>query len=653
MQNRLNNWLLATPWCIFLLGFCIQTTAANGVPSRQGLKATDDAEIQYSLEFDQASAHYLQVSMTCQVQADQTEIMMPSWTPGSYLMREYARFVDHESAMGDDKKSRKVTKSRKNRWTVNSQDTKTITFSYRLYCHELSVRTNWVDADLAVLNGAATFVVPVDRLTQSISVKVNLPRSWPRSVCALPESETTPHTYLAANYDQLVDSPIFCGDCHIFPFKVGGVNHYLVNLGDDESWDGQKAVGDLKKMVAQHHKFWGVIPYQEYYFMNVVLGGGGGLEHDNCTMIMSSRWTCSSPKSYTSWLTLCSHEFFHAWNVRRLRPEALNQYDYENEVYLRQLWIAEGITSYYEKIAVVRAGLISESDLLQNLSSDIRSTQSTPGNTVQSLSDSSFDTWIKFYRPHENSRNTSVSYYSRGAVAAFVLDAEIRSLTKNEKSLDDVMVAMYQNHLEAGYSSQQFRDQCTAVAGTDMNPWFEKYVDLPNEFDYESALNHFGLQFDHTKKPDAETNITLGARVGDTDGRATVASITPGSPAFLAGLNLNDEIIAVESRRISSNSLTKELEQFKAGDIVELLTARRGKLRVAKIQLASQKSETWNLNKRKQSTDLQKQNLKLWLNTEGPKGDEAASETENETQTVEESEKSTEKSSDDDDGSNS
>lgn len=221
MQNRLSFWLLALFSLSLLVWNPAQATAAPGNPSPVAIvPAAEDADIKYSLDFADASAHYVQVSMTCNVQADQTEIMMPTWTPGSYLMREYARFVDHESAVGDDKKPRTVTKSRKNRWTIDTKDTKSITFTYQLYCHELSVRTNWVEADLAVLNGAATFVVPVDRLDQSIAVQVNLPASWPRSVCALPESETTPHTYLASNFDQLVDSPIFCGDCHVYPFKV-------------------------------------------------------------------------------------------------------------------------------------------------------------------------------------------------------------------------------------------------------------------------------------------------------------------------------------------------------------------------------------------------------------------------------------------------
>lgn len=572
--------------------------------------------LRYSLSFPDASAHYVNVTLKCDASADETELMMPTWTPGSYLMREYARFVENVLAVDEEGESLPIVKTRKNRWTVTSPKGKPFYLSYRVYCHELSVRTNWVEHDLAVLNGAATFLVPVDRLMSPITLSVNLPKQWPRSVCALPEQESSPHTYLAKNFDELVDSPLLCGDCHVFPFQVSGKNHYLVNLGDDESWDSQRAVSDLKKIVAEHHQFWGEVPYNEYYFLNVVLTGGGGLEHDNCTLIMSNRWTCSSYRSYKNWLSLCSHEFFHTWNVRRLRPQALAEYDYENEVYLRQLWIAEGITSYYENLLVARAGILSDNEMLRKLSEEIRDTEMTPGNTQQSLSDSSFDSWIKFYRPHENSRNTTVSYYTRGSIAAFLLDAEIRSRSKNQRSLDDVMVKMYQTYLQGGYTSAQFQAVCSEVAGADLSEWFNTYIERPTRFDYDTACQVFGLTLTGEAMSDSANDVTIGASITDKDGRATITSILATSAAAKAGLNLDDEVIAIEKRRVSSGTFERELEEFEVDDIVEILTARRGKLRAVKVRLEPRKMDYWQLSEDDDPTKTQTKNFARWMGEE-------------------------------------
>lgn len=567
-------------------------------------------DIHYQVTFPDAKAHYCEVQLTVDHPPAEMELMMPTWTPGSYLIREYARFIDQEKATnadGEEIPSQKVTK---NRWKLTCGETEKVSFSYRLYCHELSVRTNWIDDELAVLNGAATFLVPVDRVEEKLDVKIVLPKNWPSSVCVLTESEEQPHLYLAENFHQLVDSPILCGDCHIHPFDVGGVPHALVNLGDDELWNAQQATNDLKKLVSAHHQFWGNIPYKKYLFLNIVRGGGGGLEHDNCTMIMSNRYTCRSDRSYKSWLTLASHEFFHTWNVRRLRPEVLTQYDYENEVYLRQLWIAEGITSYYENILAARAGLLNKNDLLSNLSKDIGSIESTPGNKVQSLSDSSFDTWIKFYRPHENSRNTTISYYSRGAVAAFMLDLHIRKATNNEKSLDDVMRAMYEAHVPSGYSSQQFRQTCSEIAGEDLSSWFEKHIDQPGDFDYPNCIDFLGLEFEPSR---SGKELGIGASFSDSAGKTTVRSVAVGSPAHQAGLDTGDEIIALSDVRIDAAGFAREIKEMNEGDIIQLLIARRGKLKSVPVALESKQSQSFKLRDIKEASPEQDARQRDWL----------------------------------------
>ena len=404
------------------------------------------AELNYTVDLSESAHRYIHVTLEFEAEKDETELMMAVWTPGSYLVREYARHIDSMTITDQNDEPLPFKKIRKNRWLVETEDADIVKVKYRLYCNEKSVRTNFVNGDYAVLNGAPTFITLPDRLDQKHVVALDLASGWKRSATSLTPNDE-PNVYTAQTFDELVDSPIVAGNVNVYPFEAGGVQHQLVNVGEQGMWDGSKAASDLKKVVLAHQKIWGnQVPYDRYMFLNVLSGGGGGLEHDFSTLVLSSRWTFRDKSRYASWLSLCSHEFYHTWNVRRLRPKPLMKYDYENEVYTDGLWIAEGITSYYQDLALVRAGLLSKNRFMSGLSSEIESVQRTDGRKFQSLRDSSFDTWIKFYRPDENSRNTRISYYAKGAVAAFLLDMKIRSLTDNEKSLDDVMRKMYKKY---------------------------------------------------------------------------------------------------------------------------------------------------------------------------------------------------------------
>lgn len=579
---------------------------------------SDEQRLDYTLRFPAAAQHYVDVQLEFTTTDATVELMMPVWTPGSYLIREYPRFVQDLRATGADGTVLTVSKTRKNRWQIETLGANRIKLQYRVYGHELSVRTNWVDGDMAILNGAATFIVPVERLADPCRITVQLPPTWPRSVCPLPMDPQSAHSFLAANFDQVVDSPILCGPCQLFPFQVGGVNHYLVNLGDDSLWDGQKAAQDLAQVVAAQQSFWGDVPYPEYYFLNVILSGGGGLEHDNSTLLMASRRTMVSPASYRRWLSLCSHEFFHAWNVRRLRPQALQTYDYENEVYTRELWVAEGLTSYYQSLLLVRAGLWTPEQWLQNLSTEIRAVETRPGNLVQSLSESSFDTWIDFYRPHENSANTSVSYYGRGAVAGLVLDAEIRRRSAGTASLDDAMVKLYQQHRDTGYTNDDLLRICNELTNSDLTDWFDRYIHQAHAFEYQEALDLWGLQLTaaargETSEESRAEPVTLGITLRDTDGKTTVSAIRAGSAGETAGLNLDDEVLAINQRRINASSFTEELRGLKPGQTARLLIARRGQVREIDAVVAANPTEAWRLVRSPEPTPAQEAQWRGWL----------------------------------------
>lgn len=596
-------------------------------------------ELKYTLRFPNAAQHYVDIELEFEAETELVEVMMPVWTPGSYLVREYPRFVQNVQATGDDGNSLVVSKTRKNRWAIEAGTSRRVRLQYRVYGRELSVRTNWIDNDLAVLNGAATFIVPLKKMSLPIRLAIELPPKWPRSVCPLPSDPENAHTYLVENFDQLVDSPILCGDCQLFPFQVDGVNHYLVNLGDTDLWDGPRAANDLKKLVAAHKEFWGDLPYPEYYFLNVVLNAGGGLEHDNSTLLMSNRRAMNSPASYRRWLTLCSHELFHAWNVRRLRPKSLLKYDYENEVYTRELWIAEGVTSYYESLLLARAGLMTEKELLGLLSSEIKAVESRPGNLVQSLTESSFDAWIDFYRPHENSANMSVSYYSRGAVAGLMLDCELRRRSRGKVTLDDVMLRLFQEFRETGYQHEDLQKTCESLTGEDFADWFGRYIEQANVFDYTDSLAVLGLELAGSEttnradsSEDARLDATLlGITLRDTDGQTRISAIRAGSAGEAAGLNLEDELLAVNDRRINATTFNEELRDLKTEARLKLLIARRGRLREVDVPSGPVVSDrVWQLTRVEKPSRKQKQQWIDWVgeNSKEEEPDPATSGTE-------------------------
>src|SRR4051812_7712413 len=453
--------------------------------------------IRYTLSFPAPQTHYVEVTASVPTGRRATvDLMMAVWTPGSYLVREYARNVEAVAAVGSDGRALAGDKSKKNHWTVATGGAATISVRYRLYCREMSVRTNWVEDGFALLNGAPTFITLADMAPRPHEVVINPAAGWKRSITALPELGGGAHRYRAPDYDTLVDSPIVIGNPAVHDFVVDGKTHSLVDVGEGGVFDGARAAKDLQTIVEQDRRTWGFLPYERYIFFNLITESGGGLEHKNSTVLMTNRWSTRTRPAYLAWLQLASHEYFHAWNVKRLRPVELGPFDYENENITRSLWIVEGFTDYYADLQVERAGLQTRAEYLDDLSSTIELLQTTPGRLVQSAEMASFDAWIKYYRPDENSNNTSISYYTKGTVIAFLLDAKIRKVTNGAKSLDDVMRVAYQKFSGPnGYTPEQFRAVAEGVAGTSLQSFWDSAVEGTSELDYAEALATFGLRF--------------------------------------------------------------------------------------------------------------------------------------------------------------
>jgi predicted metalloprotease with PDZ domain len=574
------------------------------------------------------------------------------WTPGSYQVRDYSRQVEELRAESPGGNPLPVAKTAKNRWRITTWGAPRVHLLYRVYGRELSVRTNFVDRDFALLNGAPTFLTLADPgPARAHEVAVVLPTGWRTVLTALSQSaHGGPWLFTAADHDELVDSPIYAGTPAVYEFEVAGVPHLLANEGEGEVWNGPRSAADVERIVRAAHRFWGSLPYRRYLFLNLITEAGGGLEHRDCTVLMTSRWKARRREPYLEWLGLVAHEHFHAWNVKRLRPVELAAFHPDRESYTRSLWVAEGITSYYDDLLVHRAGLSTRDEYLRDLSKSVRAVQKAPGRRVQTLEAASFDTWIKLYQPDENSPNSSISYYTKGAVVALLLDMRIRRATGGARSLDDVMRLAFERFAGdggAGFTGDAFEALAAEVAATDLADFFERCLRTTQELDFREALDWLGLRFapagearppapSGSARPpvEAEAEVAvaastpavppcppppeekpgwLGATTRVDGGRLVVTEVRRGTPAYDAGLSADDELLAIDDYRVVAEKLGERLQAYRPGDRVSLLVARRERLLRLDAQLGEDPGEGWKLQVDPAATPEQRARLEAWL----------------------------------------
>lgn len=579
------------------------------------------APIRYSVSFPAPQTNYVEVqAQVPTARRPGIELMMPVWTPGSYLVREFSRHVENVTAVDDAGRRLLVVKSEKNRWQVTTGGAASVVVSYRVYAREMSVRTNWVESSFALLNGAPTFMTLADLSPRAHEVVITPAAGWTRSMTGLAALPGGPHRYVAPDYDTLVDSPILLGNPAVYEFSIDGKPHYLVNEGEAGVFDGARAARDIEALVREQRRMWGQLPYDKYVILNVLTAvpgqfAGGGLEHKNSTVLMASPWVTRTRAPYVGWLELASHEIFHVWNVKRLRPIELGPFEYENEVHTRSLWVAEGITEYYGVLAVHRAGLSTRDEYLANVSGLIEEVQTLPGARVQSAELASFDAWIKYYRPDENSTNVAMSYYTKGAVLGLLLDARIRKASSGARSLDDAMRSAYAKFSGVrGFTPADFRAVLETTAGVDLRSFWETAVEGTADLDYAEALEVFGLRF---RPATPSTRPSLGITTRNDTGRLLVSTVRRGSPGAEAGINVDDEILAIGEFRVRADRWDNRLEQYKPGDRVSLLVARREQLLRLDATLAPEPPRQWRLEPNPDASEAQKAGLIAWLNASG------------------------------------
>ncbi|WP_266365959.1 M61 family metallopeptidase [Tellurirhabdus rosea] len=579
------------------------------------------APITYILSMPKPQTHYAEVEMRLVASDAVTnvkkngyvDVKMPVWTPGSYLIREYAKNVEGFRALVNGKPV-KADKIRKNTWRIFTNQ-EAITIQYQVYANELSVRTSHVDADHGYFNGASIFLFVDGLRSQPHRVVVNPYTDWKKVSTGLPAVPGQANTFEAPDFDVLVDSPIEVGNQKTFRFTAAGVPHTVAMFGET-TYDEQKVAADLKKVCETATSVFGEQPCKDYTFIvHHTPTGGGGLEHLNSTTLQVTRNAYSRPESYQGFLSLAAHEYFHLWNVKRLRPRALGPFDYENENYTTQLWVAEGITSFYQDYILRRAGLIAPDAFLKITASEITRIENQPGNRVQSVAESSQDAWIKYYRPNENSVNSIISYYDKGAVLGGLLNLAILSATNGQRNLDDLMKSLYEEYYKKqkrGFTDEEFEQAASRVAGRNMSDFFRKYVFSTDPIDYNAFFAPVGLRLDDVST--TKNAVFLGATTRVVDGRHFVTSVRRDSPAWNDGINVGDELVSLNGTKPGPD-LNSALGSFKPGDAVSIQVSRNGLPRTLSVKLATNPLVNFQLVPVANPTAGQKALYAKWLHT--------------------------------------
>ncbi|MGI8787588.1 MAG: M61 family metallopeptidase [Pyrinomonadaceae bacterium] len=594
-----------------------KTKKTNKKPATVEVK-TVAPTISYTVSMSKPWTHLLEVEMRLgwESMPEKTELKMPVWTPGSYLIREYARHVESFSAKDAGGNDLTWQKTNKNTWQIDTKGAKEIVVRYNVYANELTVRTNELNADHAFFNNAATLMFPKDNLNAASTVTIKPFGDW-KIATGLPPVEGQANTFRAPNYDILYDSPFEIGDYKEISFEVEGKPHRFIIEGEG-NYDLQKIARDVSKIIEQDYKLFGELPYHDYTFI-LNTRGGGGLEHLNSTTLQFDRFGFTT--KYTNFLTLVSHEYFHLWNVKRIRPDALGPFDYENENYTKLLWVAEGGTAYYEGLQVERAGLISDEEFLDGKAKAIQSLQNRPGRFETSLEDASFNAWIKYYRQDENSINNQISYYDKGEIVNFLLDIEIRKSSGGAKSLDDVMRYLYNEFFKKNknYTPEDYQKTAEMMAGKSLDDFFSKYVRGTAEIDYNSILGGIGLRLSTGES--AKQTAYLGANLKQDGDKLTVTSVPKDTPAYEQGLNANDQIVAVDGSRASQTFLASYLGEKRPNDKIKLTVFRFDQLRDIEIVLGGRAKQDFKIEAVENLTDEQKRLYQEYLGAELKKGE--------------------------------
>lgn len=589
---------------------------------------------QYRLELADPGAHLIEVMLTiAHPDPDGQRLSLPAWIPGSYMIREFARQITTiEANCG----RRRVPLHKLDKHTWIAQPVRAaLRVRYRVYAWDLSVRGAHFDASHAFLNGTSVFLRVIGQEDVPCEVDIARPadqvmRGW-RVATTLPRIDGGQHEFgrfRAADYDELIDHPVEIGDFTLASFRAAGTRHEIAITGRHDA-DTARLCRDLAPVCESQARLFepgtGEPPFERFLFQVTAVGDGyGGLEHRSSTALLCARSDLpypgmkGMPDGYRRFLGLASHEYFHAWHVKRIRPAVFTRYDLDRENYTRLLWIFEGFTSYYDDLMLARARVIGIDDYLRALGDTISGVLRTPGRHLQSVAESSFDAWTRYYRQDEHSPNATVSYYAKGALVALALDLTIRRRTAGKRSLDDVMRLLWRRHgrdrSSAGLAEDGFDTVVREATGQDLSSEIRRWSDEHDDPPLAELLGAFGVNM--TLRA-VDPTPTLGIRTAMRGADLSIGTVYTNGPAHYAGLSAGDVLVALDGLRVDEKGLKTLLARRRAGDAVEIHVFRRDELLVRRARLSAPPATDALLVLKDRPTARALQSGRRWLGITG------------------------------------
>jgi predicted metalloprotease with PDZ domain len=582
-------------------------------------QADDLPPVEYRIRPANPGAHLFEVSCTVVDPDPQGQMFsLPAWIPGSYMIREFSRNIVSLTALADGEPC-SIEKLDKHTWRAAVRPgTRTLSLHYEVYAWDLSVRSAHLDTTHGFFNGTSVFLAVAGRTDRPCLVIIDKPevescRHWKLITSLPPEHGRAGDAHRfgrfhAADYDDLVDHPVEMGEFTLARFEAAGVPHDIALTGRHDC-DLDRLCADLKRVCEWQIGLFGKpAPVDYYAFLTMVVGDGyGGLEHRASTALICSRadlpWKGMEglPEGYRTFLGLCSHEYFHTWNVKRIKPAAFTPYDLGRENHTRLLWAFEGFTSYYDDLALVRSGVIGIDDYLELLGKTIANVMRGSGRLKQSVAESSFDAWTKYYRQDENAPNAIVSYYAKGALIALALDLQLRVGSAGGASLDDVMRLLWQRHglTNVGVPEDGIFSAVREVGGDRLGGrlarWLERTVEGRDDLPLARLLKTIGLTLDASA---ANAAPVLGWKLGGSNGETKVLNVYDGGPAQAAGVAAGDVLVALDGLKVSTaKALDDMLARRRVGDEVALHVFRRDELMRFRLELAAPAAEKFTVKR--------------------------------------------------------
>jgi predicted metalloprotease with PDZ domain len=611
MSRRFLNKLLTL--AIFVVLNCCTARAAD--------------PLHYHLRFERPSTHLMDVTINAgDLKGPSVEFAMPDWAPGSYYLENYAANVQGFRALGSDGKELRWSKTDSQTWRIELGGANAVTVSYQVFGDALRNNLAQYNERHVFIGGPSVWMYLVGGKERPVDLTIAVPAGWK---VATGMERASDHTFRAADYNWFADAPLEISDFAEKDFQVLGTTYHVIVHDVEGRKDFAKFTQDTQKFVEAIVPMFSSVtgteqaaPFKDYWFLfHVWPNTGGGLEHLNSTQINFSRdWDSQAPvpgygDQYNLKLFVTAHEFFHAWNVKRLRPRPLGPFDYSQMVHTPSLWISEGLTSYYGALALERAGLITPQQYLDAISSTITNFEQNPGRRERSIEDTSWDTWFNgdaVSQPN-NLKNTNYSYYDGGQIMGHILDFAIRQDTKNQKSLDDWMRLLYSRYAlpKPGFVPDDAVKAASEVAGVDVSEIFSKYIGGKEPIPYEQYFAYAGIAVE--KKLDPEKPWLGVAQGKSDDGHAKITNVIPGSAAEMAGLDRDDIVIGIDGRIVDEDGFSETILNHKPGDTLHLTVIRLGEIREIPVTLVANPYPAYKLKPMENPTDQQKAIYNSWM----------------------------------------